>query len=67
LPQLAFVPAQPVSAQSRNEAAATIAHARAELREIAGILAEPQPQSQPPRRRARLATMPSKTDTLFPL
>ena len=67
LPQLAVVSAQPVSAQSRSEAAATIAHARAELREIAGMLAEPKPQSPPPRRRARLATMPSKSDTLFPL
>jgi len=67
LPQLAVVPVQPVSAQSRDETAATIAHARAELREIAGLLASPQPQSLPPRRRARLATMPSKSDTLFPL
>jgi DNA-binding transcriptional MerR regulator len=65
LPQLAAV-----SAQSRNEAAATIAHARAELREIAGLLASSDPQSPPPqpsRRRSRLATMPSKSDTLFPL
>jgi DNA-binding transcriptional MerR regulator len=58
-----------VSTQSSQNAAATIAHARAELREIAGLLAEPQPLSppQPPRRRARLATMPPKSDTLFPL
>jgi DNA-binding transcriptional MerR regulator len=54
-----------VSAQSRDEAAATIAHARSELREIAGLLASPDPQ--PPRRRPRLAAMPSKSDTLFPL
>ena len=51
--------------QSRDETAATIAQARAELREIAGMLASPDPQ--PPRRRPRLATMPSKSDTLFPL
>jgi DNA-binding transcriptional MerR regulator len=58
-----------IPAQSRDEAAATIAHARAELREIAGLLASPDPQQSPqlPRRRARLATMPSKSDTLFPL
>jgi DNA-binding transcriptional MerR regulator len=68
-PLLAVVPAQPVSAQPQEDLTATIAHARAELREIAGLLAESQPQSppQPPRRRARLATMPSKSDTLFPL
>jgi len=58
-----------ISAQSRDEAAATIAHARDELREIAGMLAEPDPQSPPlpPRRRVRLATMPSKSGSLFPL
>jgi DNA-binding transcriptional MerR regulator len=69
LPLFAVSPAQPPSAQSRVDAAATIAHARAELREIAGLLASPQPLSppQPPRRRARLATMPPKSDTLFPL
>ncbi len=69
LPQLAVVPAQPASTRSRDEAAATIAHARNELREIAGMLASPEPQSPqlPPRRRSRLATMPSKSDTLFPL
>jgi DNA-binding transcriptional MerR regulator len=67
LPQLAA--AQPISAQSRDEAAATIAHARAELREIAGLLASPDPQQspQPARRRSRLATMPSKSGSLFPL
>jgi DNA-binding transcriptional MerR regulator len=54
-----------VSAQSQQDVSATIAHARAELREIAGLLASPNPQ--PPRRRARLATMPPKSDTLFPL
>jgi DNA-binding transcriptional MerR regulator len=59
---------QPAAGQSRERAAATIAHARAELREIAGMLAvaEPEPQQQS-RRRARLTTMPSKSDTLFPL
>jgi DNA-binding transcriptional MerR regulator len=58
-----------VSTQSSENAAATIAHARAELREIAGLLASPQPLSppQPPRRRARFTIMPPKSDTLFPL
>jgi DNA-binding transcriptional MerR regulator len=54
-----------VSAQSSENAAATIAHARAELREIAGLLASPEPQ--PPRRRARVTAMTPKSDTLFPL
>jgi DNA-binding transcriptional MerR regulator len=54
-----------VPAQSQPDAAATIAHARAELREIAGLLASPEPQ--PPRRRARVTTMPPKSGTLFPL
>ncbi len=52
------------SAPAGENAAATIAHARAELREIADLLAAPQPQL--PRRRARLATMPSAAPTLFP-
>jgi DNA-binding transcriptional MerR regulator len=69
LPLPAALSAQPVSAQSQDAIAATIAHARAELREIAGLLAEPQPQSppQPPRRRPRLATMPPTSGSLFPL
>jgi len=54
-----------VPAQSQPDAAATIAHARAELREIAGLLASPEPQ--PPRRHARVTTMPPKSGTLFPL
>jgi DNA-binding transcriptional MerR regulator len=49
--------------------AETIAWARAELREIAALLASPDPSlpAQTPRRRARLATMPSKSEFLFPL
>jgi len=70
LPLLAAGPAQPPSAQpadavSQENVSATIAHARAELREIASLLASPDPQ--PLRRRSRLATMPSATDSLFPL
>jgi DNA-binding transcriptional MerR regulator len=64
-PLLAIVPAPPPSGQTLESAAATIAHARAELREIAGLLASPDPQ--PPRRRPRLATMPPKSGSLFPL
>ena len=41
---------------------ATIGHARAELREIAGLLASPAPR--PPRR--RLATAPDPSGSLFP-
>lgn len=55
----------PDSAQSREQAAAVIAHVRAELREIAGLLSAPQPQL--PRRRGRLATMPAAAPTLFSL
>lgn len=49
----------------RSEAvAAAIGSARAELREIAGLLATPQPQ--PPRRRPRITPVDRFTDTLFP-
>ena len=44
--------------------AATIGHARAELREIAGMLTEPT--SQAPRRRTKLATFAMHTGSLFP-
>jgi DNA-binding transcriptional MerR regulator len=44
--------------------AAAIDRARAELREIASLLAAPEPQ--PPRRRARLTTMTPSSGSLFP-
>jgi DNA-binding transcriptional MerR regulator len=52
------------SGQLFDDVATTIDHARAELREIASLLSSPQPR--PPRRRARLATMPSTSELLFP-
>jgi DNA-binding transcriptional MerR regulator len=52
------------SRQTPDAVAATIAHARTELREIVSLLASPNPQ--PRRRRSRLATMPSISDSLFP-
>jgi DNA-binding transcriptional MerR regulator len=66
---------QPASASRRSRApanavprmdavAATIGHARAELREIAGLLASPAPR--PMRRRPRLAAVPDPSDLLFP-
>jgi DNA-binding transcriptional MerR regulator len=65
LPPHAADTAQPSSAQSPEAVAAAIVQARAELREIAGLLASPDPQ--PPKRRSRFATMPPQSDTLFPL
>ena len=50
--------------QRLDSAAAAIGRARAELREIAGMLASPEPQ--PPRRKSKLATVPARSDTLFP-
>ncbi len=64
-PLLALDSGQAPSGRSFEEIASTIAHARTELREIAGLLASPDPQ--PPRRRSRLSTMPSASGSLFPL
>ena len=64
-PLLAFDSVQPPSGQTLQGIASTIAHARAELREIAGLLASPSPQ--PPRRRSRLATVSPVSGSLFPL
>jgi DNA-binding transcriptional MerR regulator len=50
---------------SRSDAvAATIGHARAELREIAAMLGSSAARSV--RRRPRLATLPNPSDSLFP-
>jgi DNA-binding transcriptional MerR regulator len=48
----------------QRTAAAAIGNARAELREIATLLALPVPR--PPRRRSRLAAMPALPGSLFP-
>jgi DNA-binding transcriptional MerR regulator len=47
-----------------DAAAAIIGHARAELREIAAMLAEPA--TQPMRRRSRLAAVLDSSESLFP-
>jgi DNA-binding transcriptional MerR regulator len=49
---------------NRDAAAAVIGAARTELREIAGMLAAPQPQ--PPRRRPRVSGIHASADLLFP-
>jgi DNA-binding transcriptional MerR regulator len=56
--------ATPESAKRSEAVTATIGHARAELRELAALLATPAPR--PLRRRPRLATIPNPTDLLFP-
>jgi DNA-binding transcriptional MerR regulator len=60
-------PAKPVSekesGKKRDKVAATIGHARAELREIAGLLSAPHPQAQ--KRRPRISHLPSATGSLF--
>ncbi len=61
-PRLPLVGGDP--GQRLDEVAAVIGHARAELREIAGLLATPSPGL--PRKRARLATLPLTSDSLFP-
>jgi DNA-binding transcriptional MerR regulator len=48
----------------RDSVAATIGHARAELRELAALLASATPR--PVRRRPRLAALPDQYNSLFP-
>jgi DNA-binding transcriptional MerR regulator len=52
------------SGKRMDAVAAAIGHARAELREIAGLLAAKAPQT--PRRRTRLATFSALSGSLFP-
>jgi DNA-binding transcriptional MerR regulator len=51
-------------AERRDKLAAMIGQARSELREIAGLLASPDPQL--PRRRPRLSAIPGPSGSLFP-
>jgi hypothetical protein len=48
----------------RDQVTAAIGHARAELREIAGLLANPAPQPQ--KRQMRMAPLRRPSGTLFP-
>jgi DNA-binding transcriptional MerR regulator len=50
--------------RKRDAVADVIGKARAELREIAGLLASPVPRI--PRRRERVTTLPTATESLFP-
>jgi DNA-binding transcriptional MerR regulator len=52
------------STQRLDSVAAAVGQIRAELREIAGLLA--LPVSQSPRRRTRMAALPAAADSLFP-
>ncbi len=52
------------TARKREAAADVIGRARAELREIAGLLASPV--ARIPRRRERITTLPAATELLFP-
>jgi DNA-binding transcriptional MerR regulator len=52
------------SNQPLDDVSITIGQIRAELREIANLLASPDPQPQ--RRRAKLATVPTHSGFLFP-
>jgi hypothetical protein len=51
-------------AERRDKLAAMIGQARAELREIAGLLSSPDPQL--PRRRPRLSAVTGTPGSLFP-
>lgn len=55
----------PTCDQQKDRIAAVIGHARAELREIAGQLAQPHPQLT--RRRARVTAMKPISGNLFPV
>jgi DNA-binding transcriptional MerR regulator len=52
------------ASQGTENLATAIARARVELREIAGLLAAPA--QRPPRRRARISTLPTASGNLFP-
>ena len=54
----------PDAERRKDNVAAAIGQARAELREIAGLLSSPRPGA--PRRRPRVATLPAHSGSLFP-
>lgn len=60
--RLPLAPGEP--AKRLDKAAAIIGSARAELREIAGLLASPEPQM--PRRRPRMTSLLASSESLFP-
>ena len=55
--------AEKESGKKRDKVAATIGHARAELREIVGLLSAQHPQA--PRKRPRVSQLPTSTGSLF--
>lgn len=63
-PQPKLAPSNTDQAKSRDTVTATIGHARAELREIAGLLRVPAVPA--PRRRSRIAQFVAVSGSLFP-
>jgi DNA-binding transcriptional MerR regulator len=63
-PQTGLAPIEGHAAKRMDAVTAAIGHARAELREIAGMLASPV--ADVPRRRGRLATIVASSGSLFP-
>ena len=63
-PEPALTPATGDAGKRRDAVAAAIGHARAELREIIGLLTVAAPQA--PRRRAKVATFAMQSGSLFP-
>jgi DNA-binding transcriptional MerR regulator len=61
-PRLPLAPGDP--GKRLDNAAAVIGSARAELREIAGLLSSPEPQA--PRRRPRVTSLRAAAESLFP-
>ncbi|HXR38121.1 MAG TPA: MerR family transcriptional regulator [Terracidiphilus sp.] len=64
VPPARLSPEPAESGRRLDAVASTIGHARAELRELAALLASPAPR--PVRRRPRLAAVPKASDLLFP-
>jgi DNA-binding transcriptional MerR regulator len=63
-PQPTLVPAVAEPGKRNDAVAATVGHARAELREILGLLTAPA--VHPPRRRPKAATFAVQSGSLFP-